>query len=485
MDMQRRHRGGRTVASVVGVLLALAANPLGSQQPGGLAAARQPTPPNIVLILADDLGYGHLGAYGQRKIRTPNLDRLAAEGMRFTQAYSESICAPSRSVLMTGLHNGHARIRSNAPGMYLMPVDATVAEVLQQAGYATGGFGKWGLGDHGSTGVPWRQGFDQWFGQLHQVHAHFYYPYWVWSGDRRYPLFENRGERRERYVADVTHQHALEFIRTHHDRPFFAYLPYVLPHSELVVPEDSERPYLDAFPRVRYDDRREGYIDSEHVYATYAGMISRLDAYVGEVVELLERLEIADNTVVIFTSDNGPQGGGASNALVEFFDGNGPLRGTKGDLYEGGIRVPLIARWPGRIQAGSVSDLPVYFPDVMPTLAELAGTSPPENIDGLSFLPTLLGQSGQRRHPFMYWAFYSPQGPPRAQAVRMGDWKAVQQGDAELELYNLRTDLAESDDVAGRHPEVVRQMRAHMERALTERHHFAAVPQSGRADFVR
>lgn len=474
------------LAGVAGLvlLLALALPRVSSSEPRG-GAAEEGQRPNIVFILADDLGYEHLGAYGQEKIRTPNLDRLAAQGMRFTQAYSESICAPSRSVLMTGLHNGHARIRSNAPGMYLMPVDVTVAEVLKQAGYATGGFGKWGLGDYGSTGVPWRQGFDEWFGQLHQVHAHFYYPYWVWSNDRRYPLFENEGERRGRYVADVTHQNALEFIRTHKDGPFFAYLPYILPHSELTVPEESMEPYVDEFPKVMHDDRREGYIDAEHVYATYAGMISRLDGYVGEVMTLLETLGIAENTLVIFTSDNGPQGGGASDRLVEFFDGNGPLRGSKGDLYEGGIRVPLIARWPGRIAAGSVSDLPVYFPDVMPTLAALAGTSPPPNIDGLSYLPTLLGKGEQEKHPFMYWAFYAPQGPPRSQAVRMGDWKAVRHGDAELELYDLARDLDESEDVASRHPEVVERMKALMERALADRHHFEAIPQSGRPDFVR
>lgn len=461
----------------------LSARPVAAQ----LAPKEEGPPPNIIFIMADDLGYGHLGSYGQEKINTPHLDRLAAEGMRFTQAYAgESVCAPSRSVLMTGMHNGHTRIRANGPGMFLFPVDVTVAEVLKQAGYATGAFGKWGLGDHGTTGVPWQQGFDAFTGQLHQVHAHFYYPYWIWHNDQRYPLYENEGEQQNRYVQDVIHEQALEFIRTHHDEPFFAYLPYIIPHSELAVPDESEAPYLDAFPKVMLDDRREGYIDAEHGYATYAGMISRLDLYVGQVMDLLEKLGIADNTLVIFTSDNGPQGGGMSDPLVEFFDGNGPLRGTKGELYEGGIRVPLIARWPGHIAPGSVSDLPVYFPDVMPTLAEVAGTSAPENLDGFSFLPTLLGEGEQKEHAFMYWAHGGPNGPPHSQAARMGTWKAVQPGrDAPLELYNLQEDLDESNDVAREHPDLVETFKDYFDRAWTERHHFEGVPQSQRSDFVR
>lgn len=456
--------------------------------PGFTAAAQNQERPNIIFIMADDLGYGHLGAYGQEKINTPNLDRLAAQGMKFTQAYSEHICAPTRSVLMTGMHNGRARIRSNGPGMFLLPVDVTVAEVLKQAGYTTGMFGKWGLGDHGTTGVPWQQGFDEFVGQLHQVHAHFYYPAWVWKNNRQYSLFENEGEQHERYVADVTHEQALEFIRTNQNKPFFAYLPYVLPHSELHVPEDSKQPYVDKFPKVAYDDRREGYNDPEHVYATYAGMISRLDRYVGEIMDLLERLELADNTLLVFTSDNGPQGGRRSNQLVEFFDGNGPLRGTKGDMYEGGIRVPFIARWPGHIEAGSVSDLPIYFPDVMPTLAAVAGTSPPENIDGLSFLPTLLAKEGQKKHDFWYWADYGSgagqDGQPRSHAVRSGMWKAVKHQGEPLELYNLAEDLDESNDVSEKHPKVVQQMKTRFERALRERHSFEGVPQSTISDFV-
>lgn len=444
--------------------------------------------PNIIFIMADDLGYGHVGAYGQDKINTPNIDRLATQGMKFTQAYSENICAPTRSVLMTGMHNGRARIRANGPGMFLYPVDITVPEVLKQAGYTTGMFGKWGLGDQGTTGVPWQQGFDEFVGQLHQVHAHFYYPAWIWKNDRQYPLFENHGVQHERYVADVIHEHALEFIRTNQNEPFFAYLPYLQPHSELQVPEDSKAPYVDKFPKVAYDDSREGYHDPEHVYATYAGMISRLDRQVGEIMELLEHLEIADNTLLIFTSDNGPQGGGQSDQLVEFFDGNGPLRGTKGDVYEGGIRVPFIARWPGQIEAGSVSDHPIYFPDVMPTVAAAAGTGAPENIDGLSFLPVLRGQDGQKAHQYMYWADYGSgahqDGQPRSHAIRSDDWKAVKHEGQPIELYNLAEDVGESNNVADEHPDVVEQMEVYFERALDPRHDFEGVPQSTISDFV-
>ena len=443
-------------------------------------------PPNIVLIMADDLGYGHLGSYGQTKIQTPNLDRMAAEGIRLTQFYAgESVCAPSRSVLMTGMHNGHTRVRANGPGMYLMPVDVTLAEVLKQGGYATGLFGKWGLGDAGTTGVPNRQGFDTFYGQLHQVHAHFYYPYWIWHNDQRYALFENEGEQQNRYVQDMLHEQALHFIRSHQGEPFFAYLSYLLPHVELTVPNDAKAPYLNDFPRVPIEDPREGYLADEHGYAAYAGMVSRLDRQVGEVMQLLEDLDLDENTLVIFTSDNGPQGGPWSQ-LVSFFDGNGPLRGVKGQLYEGGIRVPLIARWPGRIGAGTTSDHPGYFPDLMPTLAEAAGVSAPENVDGVSLMPTLLTEEGQKQHEYMYWAHYAAHGPPRSQAVRSGRWKAVQPGpEAAVELYDLRTDSDESDDVAGGHPNVLQGMKEYMRRAHDERYPFVGVPQSTRADFVR
>ncbi|MGH9339935.1 MAG: arylsulfatase [Acidobacteriota bacterium] len=451
-------------------------------------AVEQQQKPNIIFIMADDLGYGHLGAYGQEKIRTPNLDWLAAQGMKFLNAYAgESVCAPSRSVLMTGLHMGHTPIRANGQGMYLNDEDLTLAEVLQQAGYSTGAFGKWGLGDEGDPGHPNRQGFDEFFGQLDQVHAHFYYPYWVWHNQEKYALPQNEGEQRSQYVQDEIHAKALDFIRRNKERPFFAYLPYILPHVELVVPEDSEHPYRDQFPKVSILDSREGYIGSDHGYATYAGMISRLDRQVGEVMALLKELNLEEDTLVIFTSDNGAQGGQRWGQLVEFFDGTGGLRGSKGEVYEGGIRVPLIAHWPGRIEAGSVTDHVCYFADVMPTLAEVAGAKPPQEIDGISFLPTLLGQEGQQTHPYLYWAHYQSYAErPSSQAVRMGNWKGVQPApDAPLEVYDLESDVAETRDVSQDNPEVTEQIGAAMQQAFTERRRFEPEPNPTRSDFVR
>lgn len=473
------------IAGAVALTLLIVEVTAGTRSVRGQVETADGGPPNIVLIVADDLGYGSVGAYGQDQISTPHIDRMAEEGMRFTHAYSETICRPSRSVLMTGMHNGHARLRANGRGMHLFPVDVTLAEVLKQSGYVTGAFGKWGLGNFGTPGVPWLQGFDTFTGQLDQVHAHFYYPYWIWQDGRRYSLFENEGEQHARYVQDVIHQHALEFIRAHQEGPFFAYLPYLLPHVELVVPEDSKRPYVDRFPAVVIDDPREGYIDADHGFATYAGMISRLDRYVGEVMALLKNLEIDNRTLVIFTSDNGAQGG-AWRQLIEFFDANGGLRGAKGDVYEGGIRVPFIARWPGRIEAGTTSDRSIYFPDMMPTLADVAATSPPPRIDGISFLPTLLGREHHEEKRAMYWAHAGPNGPAQQQALRIGAWKLVKPGsDAPLELYHLESDREESEDLADRYPAMVDRLRKEMDRSWTRRHEFAGGAEARRSDFVR
>lgn len=456
------------------------------------SCAREPAPqsaqrPNIVFIMADDLGYGHLGGYGQEKIKTPNIDRLAEEGMKFTQAYAgESVCAPSRSVLMTGLHNGHTAVRANGRGMYLYDEDVTVAEVLKEAGYTTGGFGKWGLGDHDTPGQPNRQGFDEFFGQLDQVHAHFYYPFWVWHNQEKYALAENEGEKQNRYVQDEIHSKALDFIRRNHDRPFFAYLAYIIPHVELVVPEDSEAPYRDQFPKVSIKDPREGYLSSDHAYATYAGMITRLDRQVGEVLALLDELNLTENTLVIFTSDNGAQGN-AWQPLIDFFKGNGPLHGHKGQLYEGGIRVPLIARWPGQIEPGSVTDHMCYFPDVMPTLAEVAGVEAPPGTDGISFLPILLGQGEQKEHSYLYWAHYRGHDePPQSQAVRAGKWKAIQpQPGAAVELYDLESDIGETWNLASEKTEMAEELTAFLTEALSERRVYEPTPGTTRADFVR
>lgn len=447
--------------------------------------------PNIIFILADDLGYGGLGCYGQRKYETPNLDRLAAEGMRFTRMHAGShVCAPSRSTLMTGLHTGRTPVRANGRKRFLHDADVTVAERLKAAGYATGGFGKWGLGLADTEGAAVKQGFDEWFGQYSQMHAHFFYPFWVWDGLRRHPLPGNEGGKRGQYVFDETHARALDFIRRKRDRPFFAYLPYIIPHVELVVPEDSEAPFRGKFPRTRIEDPRPGYISSDDGFATYAGMVTRLDRAVGEVMALLKELRLDEDTMVIFSSDNGPQGGSESGGkgvwqqLVEFFDGNGPLRGAKSDFYEGGTRVPFIARWPGRIRAGAVSGHLGAFWDVMPTLCEIAGAEPPEMTDGVSLVPKLLGRPGQKEHEFLYWEY------PYAgltQCVRRGPWKLIKNRPRrEWELYNIAADEAETTNVAEQHPEVVRELQAIAAREHTpEREYPELDPRERVADFVR
>jgi arylsulfatase A-like enzyme len=437
------------------------------------ASEQNHRPPNIVLIVADDLGYGHLGCYGQTKIRTPNLDRLAAEGMRFTQFYAGAcVCAPSRSVLMTGLHTGHTPVRRNGGGNPLRDADVTLAEVLRRAPtpYATGGFGKWGLGTEDSPGAPTRQGFNEFFGYLHQVHAHFYYPYWLSDNGRQFMLPENESGQRGRYAHDVILDRGLDFIRRNSKdkvRPFFCYLPVTLPHVELVVPEDSLRPYRGQFPEKPLPDPRPGYIGADEPYATFAGIVTRLDDGVGRVTDLLDELGLAENTLILFTSDNGPQAGAWAD-LVEFFDGNGPFRAEKGTLYEGGLRVPLIARWEGRIEPG-VSDRVCGFQDLLPTLAEAAGAELPANVDGISFLPTLLGEKGQKGHEFLYWEhFTGGNGDKFIRALRAGDWKIVQpKRDASFELYDLSADPGEMADVAAKHPDVVARLRGLADAAHT------------------
>ena len=447
--------------SLLGLLIVLAS--------ATMAAAERA--PNIVFILADDLGYGELGCYGQEKISTPNIDRLAEEGMRFTQCYAGSrVCAPSRSTLITGQHTGHTPIRANGSGMYLYDGDVTVAEVLKQAGYVCGGFGKWGLGNNGTDGHPNRQGFDDFFGQLHQVHAHFYYPYWLWKNDTRFMLPENEGHRRARYAHDEIHSQALYFIRRNKDRPIFCYLPYIIPHVELVVPEDSLAPYRGKFPEEPLPDPRPGYIGADEPYATFAGMVSRMDGHVGQIVTLLDELGILDNTVIFFSSDNGGQGG-AWTRMTDFFDGNAPLRGYKGQFYEGGIRVPLIARWPGRIAKGSTSDHVCAFWDFLPTAADIAGVETPKQVDGISFLPTLLGNARQPDHEFLYWEY--PRGGSVDQAVRMGRWKAVRPTPGgPLELYDLDTDVAETTNVAAEHPRIVEKIEGYISTARTDRRQY-------------
>jgi arylsulfatase A-like enzyme len=447
-------------------------------------------PPNIVFILADDLGIGHLGCYGQDKIKTPNVDRLATEGMKFTQFYAgANVCAPSRSTLMTGLHTGHTAIRNNGLDRHLHDSDVTIAEVMKQGGYATGGFGKWGLGRETTPGVATKQGFDVWFGQYSQTHAHFYYPYYLMSNLERFPLPENEGRKRGRYAADVIQEHALKFIETHAraGRPFFAYVPTILPHVELTAPEESWQEYKGKWRKFARADPRPGYIGSEDALAEFAGMVARMDRQVGEIMATLKRLGIDENTVVFFTSDNGPQPGAWRDIFVEFFDGAAGRRGAKGDFYEGGIHVPLIVRWPGRIKPGTVSDLPGYFPDVMPTLAELAGaTAHLPKTDGISIAPTLLGKPGQRKHEFLYWEAASAVQTVNQQAVRWGDWKAIRGRTAnDWELYNLKSDGKETTNVAAQNPEVMKKIHAIIAAEHTLERKYDAAPKESAATFVR
>jgi arylsulfatase A-like enzyme len=414
--------------------------------------------PNIIFIVADDLGRGDLGAYGQRFIRTPNLDRMAREGVRFTDAYAASpVCAPSRASLMTGLHQGHARIRGNMnrnnERVSLRPEDLTVAEVLKGAGYRTGLVGKWGLGEPGTTGVPGRQGFDYFFGYLNQNHAHDYYPEYLWRNDERVPL------NRRTYSHDLFTSEALGFVRREDDRPFFLYLAYTLPHANneltrktgngMEVPSDA--PYS-----------RESWSPQQR---NYAAMVTRLDADVGELIRLLKEMDIDRETVVIFTSDNGPQGKDEGNYDQALFDSNGPFRGLKRELYEGGIRVPLLVRWPGRVRAGATSAQPVTLCDLMPTAAELAGVGVPLVLDGVSLFGFLPGVRAPRRES-LYWEFHEG---GFAQAVRMGRWKAVRKGtNGAVELYDLKTDIGETRDVSARHPALVRRAEEIMRHGRVE-----------------
>lgn len=439
------------------------------------SSAAEERPPNIVFIMADDLGYGHLGSYGQQIIQTPHLDRMAAEGTRFTQVYAgNTVCAPSRSVLMTGLHMGHTPVRGNSGGIPLRHEDVTVAEVLKEAGYTTGIFGKWGLGEAGTSGVPTQQGFDSAFGYLHQIHAHFYYPEYLWKNEMKFPLPGNSGGgrlpgnadgERTQYAPDVITEQALHFIRANQDRPFFLYLPTVIPHVEVVAPPASLARYEGQFEEEACYDKRPGYAGSETPKAMYAAMITHMDQNVGRVLALLGELGLEENTIVFFTSDNGAQGGNCVNS--EFFNASGPLRGRKRDMYEGGLRVPMIVRWPGKVPAGRTSDHVWYFPDVLPTLAELAGAETPDGLDGISVVPDLMGSEEQPRHDYLYWELgfgeYAD-GPNLKQGVRMGDWKAVRQSrhDA-IELYNLSRDLGETNNVAAQHPDIIAEMEACMD----------------------
>jgi arylsulfatase A-like enzyme len=438
------------------ILLALLAIWLPGVLPFQLFAGEQPaTKPNIVFIIVDDLGYRNLGCYGGRSIQTPNIDAMCKEGMRFTDCYSgASVCAPARSTLMTGYHLGHAPVRGNSGGTPLFPEDLTVAEILKKAGYLTGGFGKWGLGNQGSQGAAEKQGFDTFFGYYNQVHAHDYYTSHLFRNSERVelngPLHDviANGEptaRKGRYSHYAIFDETLKFIKDSaaSGKPFFCYAAWTPPHSNLVIPADDP-----AWGLYKGKEELPGRAKA------VAAMNSMVDRHVGELLGLLEELKIDDNTIVFFTSDNG-----ASRPWPGVLDSCGELKGFKGSSYEGGIRVPMVVRWPGKIKAGTVSDLPWYFPDVMPTLAELAGVSNevPKDTDGISIVPTLLGNGVQKKHEYLFWSG----------AIRMGNWKGVG-NPQKIALYDLGSDLGETNDVAKEHPDVVAALTDFMREAWTE-----------------
>lgn len=453
--------------------------------------------PNVVFILADDLGYRELGSFGQELIKTPHLDRLAQQGMKLTQHYcGNAVCAPSRCVLMTGKHPGHAYIRSNKStppeGQEPIPEDeVTLGELMQAEGYVTGAFGKWGLGGPDSCGQPLDQGFDRFFGYLCQSHAHSYYPSYLRSDRGRIELDNNpainghanfaKGDDRSDpksynqfkgtdYAPDRINAAALDFIRANKDKPFFCYYPTVIPHVALHVPDEDLKPYHDLGWNDPPFTKEGGYGYTPHFTprAAYAAMITRMDQYIGNILNLLDELDLADNTLVVFSSDNGTT---HLDKEVDytFFKSVGELRGLKGSLYEGGVRVPTVVRWPGRVKAGSQSDYVSGFEDWMPTIlnAVEAKTKAPANTDGVSILPTLLGKQ-QPERPFLYREFAGYGGQ---QTIRVGDWKAVRQNlnkskTIKTQLYNIAEDIGEQNDVAADHPDVLQKL----ERMMAEQH---------------
>ncbi|WNJ20587.1 arylsulfatase [Pontibacter sp. G13] len=443
-----------------------------------------PSGPNIVYILVDDMGYADLGVYGQETIPTPNLDRMAGEGIRFMQHYAGStVCAPSRGALMTGRHSGHGRVRGNyergshgfGGGLHLQPQDVTVAEVLSRGGYSTGLIGKWGLGMHGTTGEPTSKGFDSYFGFLNQAHAHWQFPEYLFRDGDTVEIAENQNGQRGAYSNDLFTDGAIDFISEHQENPFFLYLAYTTPHAEMIVPEDSIfEQYKGQFEETPFVENTQGgnkkgfgrYQSQPNPKAAYATMVHRIDLDVQRILDHLQELGLDEQTIVMFSSDNGPHREGGAHP--DQFDSNGPLRGMKRDLYEGGIRIPFIARWPGHIPAGQSSDHISAFWDVLPTVAELAHVDISNlEIDGISFAPEMLGKGDlQEKHDYLYWEFH--EAKYTHQAIRRGDWKAVRLNPSKpVELYNLSTDLSESRNVADQYPDLAAELAILMDQSRT------------------
>jgi arylsulfatase A-like enzyme len=461
---------------LITIIFLLLANYANAQKP-------ETRPPNIIFILSDDLSWGDLGCYGQKKIKTPNIDRIAREGMKFTQAYAgNSVCAPSRSSLMQGLHPGHARVRGNEQQDFresLQPGDLTVASVLKQANYKTGLFGKWGLSLHNQPGVPNKMGFDEFFGYLNQRQAHTYYPEFLYHNQERVYYPENASHYKlENYLKqspydqdgkvlpngiknpakaknsfDVYSEKSLEFVRENKNNPFFLYLAYTIPHGPLIVPDLGE-----------YKDK-----DWPIQHKEWAAMITRMDTEVGKLLKLIDELGLDENTIIFFASDNGNSTGYENRylkeksgpSLVDFFDLASPTRGKKGDSYNGAFHVPAVVRWPGKIAPDQVSDQIWAFWDFLPTAAEIAGIQAPSDIDGISILPTLLGKGKQKQHDYLYWEFI------QNQAVRKGKWFAHRANGGEIELYDLISDPQQSRDLSSTNSKIVKKVEQIMGNAHT------------------
>lgn len=461
---------------VVGILFLLAGvlTPVLAAPKAGAASHSKP---NIIYIMLDDAGYGDFSCYGQKMFQTPNIDRMAREGMKFTQHYSGStVCAPTRCSLMTGLHTGHCHVRGNREvkpeGQSSMPADiSTVPRLLRKAGYTTGMFGKWGLGAPGSPSDPVEH-FDRFYGYNCQRQAHTFYPTHLWSDDKKEMLDGKT------YSFDLIHEQTLQFIRDNAKKPFFAYVPITIPHAAMHVPEEEAAPWRKKWPQF------EGTIGKyrgplvKNPVAAFAGMMTRMDRGIGDILELLKELKIEKNTVVMFTSDNGPHKEGGHKP--DFFDSNGPLKGYKRDLYEGGIRAPLICWWPGKIKAKSVTDHISAHWDFLPTACEIAGIKAPKKTDGISYLPTLMGQANkQKQHEYLYWEFHER---GKKQAIRIGKWKALRQNLAKdrntpIELYDLSKDIGEENNIAARHPDVVGRFQPLFKTARIESDVFTLFPE--------
>lgn len=436
---------------------------------------KKEVPLNVIYILADDLGYGDLGCYGQKFIKTPNIDRLAQQGVQFMQHYSGSaVSAPSRCSLLTGLNTGHAQVRGNKEidpegQMPMSPDTYTLGKLFKDANYQTGLFGKWGLGFPGSGSTPNEMGFEEFYGYNCQRMAHSYYPEYLWHNNKKVIIKGNENGKRSNYTQDSIHIHAMRFIQQQKGKQFFALLTYTLPHAEINAPKDAlYEMYARKFPETPFV-QNSSYASSETPRATYAAMVSRLDLYVGELVELLKAEGLDKNTIIMFSSDNGPHSEGGGDP--EFFNSNGPFRGIKRDLYEGGIRVPMIAWCPGIIKPAKTQLISAFW-DVLPTLADAINIKLPVATDGISFMPTLLSRPAnyQQKHEYLYWEFHERGGRI---AVRYGDWKAVKYNygtrpDAPIELYNLSKDIHEDHNLAPEYPEIVQQLGVYMKQARTE-----------------